>query len=112
MSRSRKISYYNKNKARYRDRMLRNIHGITELEYQAMLHGQGYRCAICDKPAEVGKNLAVDHCHLTGFIRGLLCTNCNQALGHFRDSTESLHKAITYIETNRSMVIKLIEGIK
>jgi hypothetical protein len=44
------------------------------------------------------KYLAVDHCHKTGKIRGLLCHYCNIALGGFKDSIESLKKAIKYLE--------------
>lgn len=64
-----------------------------------MLTSQGGTCAICHGTATVGR-LAVDHCHLTGKVRGLLCTNCNTALGKLKDSKELLLNAINYLEVN------------
>lgn len=55
-------------------------------------------CAICKRPETINKSLAVDHCHLTNTIRGLLCTNCNIALGKMGDSIEILKSAIAYLE--------------
>lgn len=63
-----------------------------------MLKNQNYRCSICNKHEEKFKyKLAVDHCHLTGEIRGLLCNNCNAGLGLFNDSEFSLKAAIKYL---------------
>ena len=42
--------------------------------------------------------LTVDHNHVTGQIRGLLCTNCNLGIGNFKDKTELLKNAIKYLE--------------
>lgn len=63
-------------------------------DYDRMYQGQGGRCAICHCEAE---ELHVDHCHATGFVRGLLCRNCNMGLGSFRDSEASLRRAIAYL---------------
>jgi hypothetical protein len=43
-------------------------------------------------------DLAVDHCHTTGKIRGLLCSKCNPALGAFNDNIEILNSAIKYLK--------------
>jgi hypothetical protein len=59
---------------------LERLYGIDRPEYERMSEAQGHTCAICGKP-ENGKALAVDHCHATGAIRGLLCSNCNKGLG-------------------------------
>lgn len=78
--------------------------GISIEEYKSMLEDQNYLCKICNKPetarSNVGriKDLAVDHCHKTGKIRGLLCQSCNVALGHFDDSLDKLESAIKYLK--------------
>jgi DNA-directed RNA polymerase subunit RPC12/RpoP len=73
-------------------------HGITEEYYQRLLEFQLGRCAICgNKPRS--KRLAVDHNHITGSIRGLLCKNCNyRILGGVRDSVVTLQIAINYLK--------------
>jgi formate dehydrogenase maturation protein FdhE len=70
---------------------------MTLLEYQKMFDAQNGVCAICGSPPGK-KSLAVDHCHSTGLIRGLLCSMCNRSLGGFRDSQELLASAIRYLE--------------
>jgi hypothetical protein len=66
-------------------------------------------CAICGKPEtaqgkhSVVKSLAVDHDHETGEIRGLLCSRCNNGIGHFGDNVELMKKAIEYLEKHRSL---------
>ena len=75
---------------------------ITLSEYQKMHDAQGGVCLICgnEQTGRGKKNnqLAVDHNHKTGKIRGLLCTNCNTGIGNLRDSIEMLQKAIKYLE--------------
>ena len=72
-------------------------YGITVEQYQDILQKQDGICAICKNPPN--KNaLAVDHCHITGKIRGLLCPSCNSGIGKLRDSPEMLRKAIEYLE--------------
>lgn len=62
-------------------------------------HQKG-RCGICRKRlySKRYKAFAVDHCHATGAIRGLLCTKCNTGLGQFDDSIENLHAAVDWLE--------------
>lgn len=69
-------------------------YGLTEQQYEAIGEKQEWVCAICgdDEPT------AVDHCHDSGVVRGLLCHLCNIGLGHFRDSPERLRSAATYLE--------------
>jgi len=82
---------------------LKKNYGLTISEYDALFARQGYKCAICDRKPETrtrqGRKLrlAVDHCHETGQIRGLLCADCNRAIGQLGDSAERIEKALAYL---------------
>lgn len=72
-----------------------------------VLEFQGHRCAICAdnlRPRPV-KHTHADHCHATKEPRGVLCTQCNTALGLFKDDPARLQKAIEYLE--QPTVLKL-----
>ena len=73
--------------------------GITQRDYELMFSEQDCGCAICGGTTMPGdkKYLAVDHCHSTGEVRGLLCNSCNLLLGHAKDSVETLQNAIDYL---------------
>lgn len=72
---------------------------FTVEEYDAMLAAQGGGCAICEiKVDRNGRRLAVDHCHDTGVVRGILCMNCNATLGRMNDDPALLRKAAEYLE--------------
>lgn len=77
-------------------------YGITELQHWLMESYQGHKCAICEQPEKNGKSLSIDHDHDSGKVRGLLCNNCNRALGLLKDDKEMLSKAIHYL-SNRTM---------
>jgi hypothetical protein len=70
-------------------------YGLSPQEYYALVARQGGACAICRKI----KPLCVDHCHLTGKVRGLLCHTCNSALGFWGDSPSLVRRALKYLET-------------
>jgi transposase-like protein len=73
-------------------------YGITINHYKHLLQLQDSKCAICGRSAiDNGKNLAVDHDHATGAIRGLLCSKCNIAIGLLDDSPLVLQNAINYL---------------
>lgn len=74
-------------------------YGITQEDYDRMHADQGGQCAICGGPG-LGRfgTLHVDHCHTTGAVRGLLCDNCNMALGQFKDAPALLRRAADYLE--------------
>ena len=74
---------------------LKRRFGITPEEYDVMLASQGGGCAICHT-IPGARRLAVDHSHITGVVRGLLCDLCNTALGKFGDSPILLQAAIDY----------------
>ena len=73
--------------------------GITEDEYLGLLEIQGGQCAICkaDQPWSRSTTWHVDHDHITGEVRGLLCSRCNRGLGYFRDDPALLNRAIDYL---------------
>ena len=91
--------WYRLQQEKERDRHLRRTFGITSQEYDQMLHLQGGKCAICHTTeCKSGYALAVDHCHTTGQIRGLLCRDCNTSLGKFNDDITILRQAVRYLE--------------
>jgi hypothetical protein len=99
-------------KAARHERLVRVRYGLLAGEYLLIKAAQGGVCAICQRAKGTTKNLAVDHNHKTGEVRGLLCDRCNQTLGHFRDDTRCLHRAIAYLENPpaRLVLAKLPNG--
>jgi hypothetical protein len=106
---------------RYRDRMPKEkkiakgrqgnlakvlkLHGLTHEQHATMVEAQDNRCAICGaSPGGRFKHLAIDHCHATGKVRGLLCTTCNLTIGGFKDDVARFRAAIAYIETHKEPV--------
>ena len=70
--------------------------GITLQEFDAMASDG---CGICGtKTCDSGRELAVDHCHETGKVRGVLCRTCNQALGKLGDNLEGITKVMRYLQ--------------
>lgn len=86
----------------HRNSKLKNTYGISYTEYLTMLEAQGGCCAICGTN-DTGKRkaFAVDHCHETGNIRGLLCSNCNTGIGNLRDDIGLLERAIEYLRNTK-----------
>lgn len=82
---------------------LRFKYGITEEEYVRLYNLQMGRCAICLAPNNGRKLMSVDHDHVSGAIRGLLCHGCNAGLGLFEDSIANLLSAALYLERTESM---------
>ena len=81
----------------------KRTYGITVQEYLDIAESQNFKCKLCGndnfKMAEYHSGvLVVDHCHKTGQVRGLLCHNCNRALGLFDDNADTLRNAISYLE--------------
>ena len=86
-------------KAYYRDWHLKSRYGITQKDYENMLDDQDHKCKICgieEKHVENAR-FAVDHCHATGQIRGLLCKKCNQAIGLLQDNPSFCFSAAEYL---------------
>ena len=85
-------------------RKLKERYGITSERYKELMVIQGNRCAICRNEETARHNrskkvqkLAVDHCHSTRKVRGLLCQDCNRGLGNFHEDISRLKAAIVYL---------------
>jgi len=92
-------AYREKNRDKKRGGELKRKFGIGLHEYNLILTEQKGKCACCGiHQNELTMNLAVDHDHDTGLIRGLLCGNCNTAIGKLGDNIEGLMKALNYLE--------------
>lgn len=81
-----------------RNARLKHRYGITAADYDRMYAEQGGKCAICGsgherQPAHWKDKLAVDHCHDTGKVRGLLCNDCNAGIGHLGNEQVALSAA-------------------
>ena len=85
-------------------------YGISTVEREELLISQDRKCKLCsvevafydgrkvDIPTARG---ALDHCHTTGVIRGVLCSKCNMGLGLFKDNIETMEKAIAYLHKSK-----------
>ena len=87
----------------WKDSHLRTKFNMTLAEYGQMLIAQNGVCAICNQPEKAlrggkPKALAVDHDHVTGTIRALLCSECNQMLGKAKDNRDVLLAAVKYLD--------------
>ena len=78
---------------------LNRMYGLTVEGRDELAARQEGKCAIC---AEVPEKLHIDHCHTHGHVRGLLCGNCNRALGLLKENTKSLEAAIAYLNSTQA----------
>ncbi len=97
--------YYKDKRDLIRERQLyyryKYLYGISKEDYQKLLRDCDNSCNICRSKLEnLQGGLVIDHCHITNKLRGLLCQNCNRALGGFKDSPEILQKAIEYLNSS------------
>jgi hypothetical protein len=90
-----KICFLQKNNSRYSN------YKLTEEEFNNLLNNQDNYCVICNKEFKSNRNTFIDHDHVSGKVRGLLCPKCNNLLGSCGDNIEILKSAIIYLEKNK-----------
>jgi hypothetical protein len=101
-----------------RKNYLKKIYGIDENQYDLMLEKNNGGCHVCGKTKQEngGKNLSIDHDHLCcpgkkscgSCVRGLLCDNCNRAMGLLKDNPELASNLVVYMKNNFSINKKLL----
>lgn len=91
------------------EQLIKREYGITLAEYNAILRRQAHRCAVCRRPETVRsrstgdvRRLSVDHDHVTGRVRGLLCHRCNLLVWAFEENHAILGMINTYVEEFRA----------
>lgn len=78
-------------------------YGLTAQFYNELFNKQEGCCAICGiHQSELPNKLCIDHDHITGMVRGLLCLKCNSGIGKFQDNTELLGNAIEYLKLSQN----------
>lgn len=97
--------YRKRNKRKSQDYELCRKYGISIDDYDRMSVMQGHKCAICgsQNPGKNNSRFCVDHDHVTGQVRALLCGTCNRGIGFMQDDPDLLEKAADYIRTFRGM---------
>ena len=99
---------------KYKSIELKSNFGITYNTYLGLLQKQNGACAICKLPETTKsrsgriKLLAVDHCHKTGWVRGLLCAACNQAIGLIKEDVDTAVAIINYLESHAKVAIPTV----
>lgn len=109
-NRVRQLVWEQKNRQKAGDNQrrytLKKIFGITPEIYEELLQKQNENCAICQRHyTHFNKRLAVDHCHKTGLIRGLLCLYCNRGLAAYHDKADYFRRAAGYLEQGTGLYV-------
>jgi len=86
------------------DNTLRTLYNIGLSDYNVLLKEQKGKCKICGKEQQGDRALSVDHDHITGEIRGLLCRNCNSVIGFCKEDVIILERVIDYLLENGKML--------
>ncbi len=84
-----------------KNRCLEKQYGLTLNDYRNMLTTQNNMCKICKKSIKEG-SAYVDHCHINGNVRGILCNNCNLAIGHLQDNIFIAEELLKYLKENKN----------
>ena len=90
----KRAQYRFANREKIKNTQLKYEYGITLEQYNKMAQEQNNVCLICKQE----KKLVVDHCHDTGTVRGLLCSECNISIGLLKETPQYFVNAIQYLE--------------
>lgn len=96
---------FNQSPERLKHLYLTNTYGLSYTEFLNILEEQNNTCKICGKPIDAdiearllkSDSAVVDHCHISGKVRGILCNECNRGLGYFHDNKQALLRAAAYL---------------
>lgn len=80
-----------------RGETVKRLYRVPVEQYDEMLAQQNGVCWVCLEPPDASQRLHLDHDHVTGHIRGLLCRMCNVGIGYFRDRPDLLLRAAQYL---------------
>jgi hypothetical protein len=95
-----------------KDAALQFSYGITLIDYEMMLAAQDHCCSICRvHESNFDRALAVDHCHATNRIRGLLCNRCNRGIALFESNPPLALRAYDYLTEERSKALTSVPGM-
>lgn len=91
---------------RLKDLYYKRNYGMSLEEFNFLLETQHGKCKLCYRDVSVeglGPDRAVvDHCHKNGHVRGILCNECNRALGYFHDNIQALENAVDYLRSDNA----------
>ena len=94
-------------KAKARSSQMRWRYGITRNEFNELFAAQGKRCAICRAADPGPRDWHIDHDHVSGKVRGILCRHCNPMLGKAKDDPDILRQAAAYLDAD---IIRQYDG--
>lgn len=97
-----KKKYHYEHKAHLKNIERKRLYNLSSEDYNKMLLEQNNQCSICGDELKTGtRGRAIDHCHHTGKVRGILCVKCNTTLGMYKDNIETFNSIITYLELHK-----------
>jgi hypothetical protein len=91
---------------------LRRTFGMSLEDYDELLAAQDGRCAVCGRTPRAGAKLHVDHDHVTGAVRGLLCFSCNASLGHLAEDATRIQRLSRYLDGHDLEMVEMASLVR
>ena len=92
---------------RLKDLYYKRTYGMSLEEFTFLLNSQQGRCKLCYREVTLDglspSRAVVDHCHVNGHVRGILCNECNRALGYFHDNIQAIENAVDYLRNSNAL---------